>query len=232
MSYSGSKIARSAREELGKALASLQQDPNTPPDVMNLTQNVAQAVGALFEAEKATDERAGKAAIRTALGLLSQTMALLQEVRTDHKGVASSTSAFAAAMGKLHPLTVVPSMGPPGAPGVPAFPSGPRVDIEANVGATSETNFYVGFSGEVSEGGVFIATYNTLAVGTAVAIAVSLPGGFEFKVPGRVHFVRDPMDMMADSEPGMGVRFEGLSGANRELVLRFIQKRAPMFYDD
>ena len=30
----------------------------------------------------------------------------------------------------------------------------------------------------------------------------------------------------------MGVKFEQLSGEQRELVLRFIRKRAPMFYDD
>jgi len=259
MSYSGSGVARGAREELGKALASLQEDPNTPPDVMNVAQNIAQAVGALFDAEKATDERGGKGAVRNALGSLSQTMALLQDVRTSHAGVANATSSIAGAMSKLHPLTAVASIAPPplksvpaapvpSAPPVPRVPSaapvphkaasappaytGPRSDVEANVGATSETNFYVGFSGEIAEGGVFVATYNTLAVGAAVNVTVTLPGGFEFKVPGRVQFVRDPMDLMADSEPGMGVRFEQLPGDTRELVLRFIRKRAPMFYDD
>ena len=96
----------------------------------------------------------------------------------------------------------------------------------------SEDRQWETISGEIAEGGVFIATYNTLSVGSGVTLAITLPGGFEFKVPGRVHFVRDPMDLMADSEPGMGVRFEGLNGDNRELVLRFVRKRAPMFYDD
>ncbi len=244
MSYPGSDIARGAREELGKALASLQQDPKTPADVMTLVQNIAQAVGALFDAEKAGDARSGKTAVRTALGLLSQTMALLQELRTKHKGVSQATAAIAAAMSKLHPLTIVPSMAAPPGPNwalnnpprihsaPPPLPTGPRADVEANVGATSETNFYVGFSGEISEGGVFVATYNTLAVGSAVHLHITLPGGFEFKVPGRVHFVRDPMDLMADSEPGMGLRFEQLAGEQRELVLRFVRKRPPMFYDD
>ncbi|MDB4976294.1 MAG: hypothetical protein JWN48_4635 [Myxococcaceae bacterium] len=30
----------------------------------------------------------------------------------------------------------------------------------------------------------------------------------------------------------MGVKFEQLPSDNRELVLRFVRKRAPMFYDD
>jgi uncharacterized protein (TIGR02266 family) len=230
MSYSGANAAKVAREELGKALASLQEDPNTPNDVMNVAQNIAQAVGALFDAEKASDERLGKGAVRMALGSLSQTMALLQDVKSAHRGVNTATATIAGAMAKLHPLTSIPSMVPP--PPVPAVDNRPRQDVEANVGASSETNFYVGFSGEIAEGGVFVATYNVLEVGAGVTLCVSLPGGFEFRVPGRVHFVRDPMDMAAESDPGMGVRFESLPADSRELVLRFIRKRAPMFYDD
>ncbi|MDB4986162.1 MAG: Signal recognition particle receptor protein FtsY, partial [Myxococcaceae bacterium] len=224
------------------ALATLQEDPRTPPDVMGVAQNIAQAVGALFDAEQAKDERAGKTCIRNALGSLSQTMALLQDLKSGHRGVIAATASIAGAMSKLHPLTVVPSMAPgPGrmssippahAPHVPAAPGARRANVEANVGVSSETNFYVGFSGEIAEGGVFVATYATLEVGSLVAVTVTLPGGYEFRVPGYVHFVRDPMDMTDESEPGMGVKFEQLPSDNRELVLRFVRKRAPMFYDD
>lgn len=238
MSYSGAQVARGAREELGKALASLQDDPHTPADVMNVAQNIAQAVGALFEAEKTVDERTGRTAVRTALGSLSQTMALLQDVKTDHRGVGLATATIAGAMGKLHPLAAVPSVAPHRAPSNPppsrpaAIAAGPRQAVEGNVGASSETNFYVGFSGEIAEGGVFVATYSVLDPGSLVKITVTLPGGYEFTSPGYVHFVRDPMDMGDDAEPGMGVKFESLTSEARELVLRFIRKRAPMFYDD
>lgn len=251
MSYSGAQVARGAREELGKALATLQEDPNTPQDVMSVAQNIAQAVGALFEAEKAADEKQGKAAVRAALGSLSQTMALLQDVKSAHQGVGVATATIAGAMSKLHPLTAAPSIAPgrppsappaaghshghhaiPAAPAGPAIALGPRELVEANLGASSETNFYVGFSGEISEGGVFVATYNTLDVGSLVTVHLSLPGGFEFKVPGHVHFVRDPMDMSDEAEPGMGLKFEALQADHRELILRFVRKRAPMFYDD
>ncbi|HVZ36048.1 MAG TPA: PilZ domain-containing protein [Polyangiaceae bacterium] len=236
MSYSGALIARSAREELGKALATLQEDPRTPPDVMGVAQNIAQAVGALFDAESAKDDRSGKNCVRSALGSLSQTMALLQDLKSGHRGVVAATATIASAMSKLHPLTAVPSIAPPRIPSVPPGGApvalGRRAEIEANVGASSETNFYVGFSGEIAEGGVFVATYNTLDVGSLVSVTVTLPGGYEFRVPGYVHFVRDPMDMSDDSEPGMGVRFEQLQGEHRELILRFIRKRAPMFFDD
>jgi uncharacterized protein (TIGR02266 family) len=215
----------------------LQEDPRTPPDVMSVAQNIAHAVGALFDAEQAPDDRAGKLCVRNALGSLSQTMALLQDVKSGHRGVIAATASIAGAMSRLHPLTAVPSTAPPRSMPPPAAAGAPvalgrRTDVEANVGASSETNFYVGFSGEIAEGGVFVATYNTLEVGSLATLTVTLPGGYEFRVPGQVHFVRDPMDMSDDSEPGMGVKFEQLASEHRDLILRFVRKRAPMFYDD
>lgn len=276
MTYSGAAQASSAREELGKALEALQQDPNIPDDVMAVAQNIAQAVGALFEAEKASSEPDGKASVKAALGNLSQTLALLQDVKSEHNGVDVATQAIAQTMSKLYPLTTVPSrMAPaptdpdktiedpkvPKAAGVPAeaksfseppaqaeaydpqrasmpkvapTPQGDREKIEANIGATTESNFFVGFSGEISQGGVFLATYEVLPKDSSVNVLVTLPGNFEFRTDGWVRFVRDPFDLNSDdgAEPGMGIQFENLPPEARELVLRFIRKRPPMFYDD
>ncbi len=116
---------------------------------------------------------------------------------------------------------------PPPAP----IPSGVRQPVEANLGATTQSNFYVGFSGEIAHGGVFLATYEALPKDTSVSMLVTLPGGFEFECDGYVRFVRDPMDFMSESEPGMGIQFEGLADEARNLVLRFIRKRPPIFYD-
>jgi uncharacterized protein (TIGR02266 family) len=279
MSYSGAARAKEAREALGKALAALQKDANIPEDVLAVAQNIAAAVGALFEAERSSSDVDGKACIRNALGSLSQTLALLQDVRGEHQGIREATEVIARSMSALYPLTTVPSKTPP-PPSVPApvqpigrasQPSMPRVSgppspapspspspapislvsqsrapaaqsapismegrtkMEANIGATTESNFYVGFSGEVAEGGVFLATYETYPKGTPLDLTVTLPGGFEIRVAGRVRFVRDPMDLSSDAEPGMGIQFEQISAESRELVLRFIRKRPPMFYDD
>jgi uncharacterized protein (TIGR02266 family) len=116
---------------------------------------------------------------------------------------------------------------PPPAP----VPTGARRSVEANLGATTQSNFYVGFTGEIAHGGVFLATYEALPKDTSVSMLVTLPGGFEFECDGYVRFVRDPMDFMSESEPGMGIQFEDLSDDARNLVLRFIRKRPPIFYD-
>lgn len=232
MGYSGAREAKSARESLGEALGALQQDPNLPDDVMAVASNVAQAVNSLFEAERASTEPDGRSSARAALGSLSQTLALLQDVRQGHPGVTRATEIIAKTMSTLHPLTRA-SMSPsqqsmPAAAG----DTGTRTQLEANIGATTESNFFVGFSGEISEGGVFLGTYEVLPLGTAVDLLVTLPGGFETRIDGRVAFARDPLDFSADAHPGMGIRFDALAQDQRDLILRFIRKRAPMFYDD
>lgn len=251
-SYSGASKAKEAREALGRALAALQEDPNIPPDVLAVAQNIAQAVGALFEAERASSEPDGKACVKNALGSLSQTLALLQDVRESHGGIQTATETIARAMSLLFPLTTAPTRYPPAAPEPAPMPLVPqaapvpeparqdapyraqvvREHVEANLGATTESNFYVGFSGEISQGGVFVSTYNILPKGTPVRVLITLPGNLSTEIDGTVRFVRDPMDMSSESEPGMGIAFDGLEKDSRELILRFIRKRPPMFYDE
>lgn len=250
MTYGGAAKAAESRQLLGDALEALQQDPNIPDDVLNVAQNIAKAVGALFEAEHASSDLDGKASVKHAMGSLSQTLALLQDVKSQHSGIELATRTLASVMQKLYPLAQAPTVRPAAPDAAPAravIPQAARVPsaaptrevttdrtarerFEANVGATTESNFFVGFSGDIGEGGVFVATYTTLPIGTPVEVLVTLPGGFEKTILGSIRFVRDPMDM--DSEPGIGVRFERLEQEARELILRFIRKRAPLFYDD
>lgn len=267
MGYSSAGEARRAREALGEALEALQEDAEIPEEALGIAQNVAKSVGALFEAEYASTEPDGKTCVRNALGTLSQTLALLQDVKTEHPGVQRATERIADVISILFPLTNKPSVRPEeragegrvrgsvrvgdrgsvragveesARPGVIAtsmlpppapIPSGARRRVEANLGATTQSNFYVGFSGEIAHGGVFLATYEALPKDTSVSMLVTLPGGFEFECDGYVRFVRDPMDSTSESEPGMGIQFEGLPDEARDLVLRFIRKRPPIFYD-
>src|SRR5512139_2517159 len=114
MTYIGASATAQSRESLGILLESLQRDPNIPSDVLAVTENIARAVGALFEAERASSDVDGKASVRHAMGSLSQTMALLQEVRSQHPGISTATKALAEVMGKLYPLSQMPSVRPGG----------------------------------------------------------------------------------------------------------------------
>jgi len=317
MGYSSAGEARQAREALGKALEALQKDADIPKEVLGIAQNIARSVGALFEAEYASTEVDGKTCVKSALGTLSQTLALLQDVKSEHTGIQTATESIADVISILFPLINKPSVrpessssaapprtiptsapppssappssrpvsnpqsvAPPSKPPsirppssrppsirpasnrpvsnrplssrpssarpvsrVPApiptsmlpppapIPMGDRRRIEANLGATTQSNFYVGFSGEIAHGGVFLATYETLPKDTSVTMLVTLPGGLEFECDGYVRFVRDPLDFASESEPGIGIQFEDLSDDARDLVLRFVGKRPPIFYD-
>jgi hypothetical protein len=112
MVYAGAAQAAESRKLLGSALEALQKDPNIPKDVLAIAENIAGAVGALFEAEKATSDLDGKASVKHAMGSLSQTMALLQDVKISHAGITEATNALAQVMSKLYPLAQVPTMRP------------------------------------------------------------------------------------------------------------------------
>jgi hypothetical protein len=285
MSYSGAVTTRAARERLSQALGALQTEANIPDDVIAIAAEVAQSVGALFEAERAASEGEGQATVKRAMSYLTQTLTLLQAVRSSHPGVDRATEAIASVMGLLYPLSVAsltqaspadatrklatqpspvaaaPRAEPepqrsapvaeqprpraePAAPkaGVAYAPrdvplevppkSGAAAAVEANIGATTESNFYMGFSGQVADGGVFLATYDVLPRGSWANLLVTLPGGFEFRCEAWVRFVRDPLDFSSGAEPGMGLQFGALSEEAKELILRFIRKRPPLFFDE
>ena len=104
-----------------------------------------------------------------------------------------------------------------------------RARIETAVDLQSESNFFAGLSEDLSDGGLFIATYSLLAIGTQVTVTFTLPDDRKVTTSARVVWLRETRD--GGASPGMGVRFEGLSGADQEAILEFLSSRAPLFYD-
>jgi len=141
------------------------------------------------------------------------------------------------------PVAAAPVSAPPiaSAPPVSGSPSsgeatkGPesrrenRATVEIEVGIGSESNFYVGFTENLSGGGVFVATYMKKEIGARIEVALSFPDGEELRVPGVVRWLREASH---DGWPGLGVQFDGLTPAVEAKVRKFIALREPMFYDD
>jgi uncharacterized protein (TIGR02266 family) len=108
---------------------------------------------------------------------------------------------------------------------------GVRVDAEFDIGFQSESNFYTGFSENISEGGVFVATYEKRKIGEQLAVRFTLPGiDTPIEATAQVMWAREG-DEASGTKPGYGLQFVQLSDQAQELVMRFIKKRAPMFYD-
>jgi uncharacterized protein (TIGR02266 family) len=106
----------------------------------------------------------------------------------------------------------------------------PRVEMEVEVDFHTDSNFYTGFTEDISEGGLFIATYQLKPIGTMVAFELSLNGQI-VRAVGEVRWVRDVREESHGVRPGMGLRFTQLEDADREVITAFLRERTPLFYD-
>lgn len=104
----------------------------------------------------------------------------------------------------------------------------PRRKLQVGIGLHSDSQIFVGFSEDLSDGGVFVATQQRLPPGAPVVLDLELPTGARLSCHGRVAWVREGCDQ---HRPGLGVAFQELSQADREAILAFTRERAPLFYD-
>lgn len=105
----------------------------------------------------------------------------------------------------------------------------PRAFVETEVDLHTESTFFTGLSEDVSRGGLFVATYQLLPVGTDIELSFSLPGEQRVRAHGRVVWLREVRD--GGVSPGMGIAFHGLDPEDEEAVKGFLVERPPAFYD-
>ncbi len=108
----------------------------------------------------------------------------------------------------------------------------PRVALCAEISLGSDHNFFTGFTNDISDGGVFVATVNLMPIGTQVDLAFSLPGGPRIEGKGEVRWVREFDDRNPDAFPGMGIRFTDLPLPDVTAIHGFTQQREPMFFPE
>ncbi len=107
-----------------------------------------------------------------------------------------------------------------------------RAPLTVEVTLESENNFYTGITGDVSEGGVFIATYTAPPVGATVELVLSLPHSTEvFDVRGVVRWVR-PLDACGHGlVPGCGIQWTEISHEALSAIHAFVQGRDTIFFE-
>jgi len=110
--------------------------------------------------------------------------------------------------------------------------SGARIPLQTQVDLSSDSNVFTGFSTNLGEGGVFVATVNLLPVGTQVDLTFTLPGNAKVSVHGEVRWTRELDDRTPEVFPGVGVRFVELSPQAAQALHRFVAEREPLFYPD
>ncbi|RKH60035.1 TIGR02266 family protein [Corallococcus interemptor] len=107
-----------------------------------------------------------------------------------------------------------------------------RVRMHTAIDTRSDSNFFTGFSMDISEGGIFIATVEAVPRGTPVELDFTLPGGRPLTVNGVVRWARDGNDRTPDLMPGVGVQFTTLPPEVAHAISSFVATRDPMFYPD
>ena len=100
---------------------------------------------------------------------------------------------------------------------------------EFEVEFVDDTHFTAGISSDMSEGGLFVATYHTLPVGSAVAVAFDLPSGHRVESRGEVRWARETE--IGESRPGLGIAFTELSGTSLAHVIDFCRGKPPLCFE-
>ena len=106
-----------------------------------------------------------------------------------------------------------------------------RISLQVELHLASDSHFFSGLSGDISEGGVFVSTYRALAQGSLVDLEFSLPGSEQpLHARGEVRWHRDATPQ--GPPPGVGISFDELSDDDRNAIHRFCTMRPPLYYDD
>ena len=106
-----------------------------------------------------------------------------------------------------------------------------RINVEFEVTLTGPHIFFTGFTMDISEGGVFVATHQIFPIGTEFKLHMII-GEDTLEIDSKVIWVRgEDGANISGHEPGMGLKFMVLDERALAIVSAFIKKREPLFYD-
>jgi uncharacterized protein (TIGR02266 family) len=213
---------RALASGLSAAVASLfQAEIGEPEAVLHRLEHAAERLGRVLQA---LHEPPLADALDRAGPLVARTLAVLHPARVElARELASSEESEVSAHPQRGESPAARSDSPlsrgAGEGAVPAAierRSGRRVRLEAAIGAQSGARFLPGELGDVSSGGVFVATSEPLPVGERVTVALVLPDAHRIVVEAVVSWVRGPHV----AGEGMALRFVSLSAADAEAIAR------------
>jgi uncharacterized protein (TIGR02266 family) len=104
-----------------------------------------------------------------------------------------------------------------------------RRGCEFEVAFLGDSHLIAGLSQDISEGGVFVATYQQVEIGSAVTLGLELPSG-RVEVQGVVRWTRPELED-CEQRPGFGVAFSDLSPEALAALREFCRSEPPRYYD-
>lgn len=240
------RVARDARTDIAGALRILQgqSEPRTAT-IENIAKRMSQAVGALYALELAPDDASkihhGVGEAVRALGLANNR---LREIMESGGAREDAALVVARVLATLFPIAEAAASIPFGHESgewdPPAIPlstkrivrvgdseppnrrGSERISLETTIGMHSESYFYSGRGQDLSDGGIFVATYAELPVGTPVTVSFLLPDGRPVNTPGIVRWTREARET---SGPGVGVAFDPLPNETLQAIREIVSGR-------
>jgi uncharacterized protein (TIGR02266 family) len=241
MSYSNRMIhpAKEAREHIMAALEACQADPSLADMLESLTHHLAQAQAQLFSASKMPEESpASLDMMSRAMEYLAQGLKVLQDVMGGGVAVTTASESIAMALKSIYPAVEAAKEHAKKRSSLPASPVASersdtaRVIVNTMLNLSTDHQFYNGFSENIEEGGIFVATFDPKPKNSKVIVNFKLPGGRPVTTRGIVHFVREYNPLAPEMAPGMGVKFTDLLPSDKAAIEEYLKQREPMFYDD
>jgi len=235
--------AQQAKDSLSVLLGRVQDIRDPSLDLESLSAAIAHAVRHLYAVETSVpDEAAHSSNIVSAMDNCRKALQALQDLKSEDPVILEASSVIARVLAMLYPISRVqqkqkkdPGRPPSivhGAVSKDARRSHQRIRIEADIGVQSESNFFTGFTEDISRGGMFVATYDIRPVGSQVSLSFTLPSGHLVVAEGVVRWVREYNDANPEMYPGMGVQFTDLNTDDNRAIQQFFTQRAPLFYEE
>ncbi|MBN2715533.1 MAG: TIGR02266 family protein [Deltaproteobacteria bacterium] len=238
-----------AREALGNALGLIQDINVSHFDLGKVTSLLATSVRSLFEAQE--QQLTKPAPLKSAMKNLRDILQMMQNVDSGDARLQAATTTIARILAILFPVykeLTKPAVAPTGTGAArapqkssaaqPMQPppddrrSTPRKLMEVDLGGQSDSNFFTGFTTDISSGGLFVATYDAPQIGHLVNLNFRLPSGPVMSIDGEVCWCREYNEMTPDTPPGVGVRFLHLSADDAQNINAYMKHVQPMFFDE
>ncbi len=108
-----------------------------------------------------------------------------------------------------------------------------RYTFEVEVSASSNHVFFTGFTENISAGGLFLQTYQTMPLGSTFEIQLTIPGEQEpFQLQCEVRWLREYNELWPHMQTGMGIRFIGLTPEQERSLNACLAHMHTLFYED
>ncbi|MBN2725195.1 MAG: PilZ domain-containing protein [Deltaproteobacteria bacterium] len=108
-----------------------------------------------------------------------------------------------------------------------------RIKWVVEVNIKSSHTFFTGLTNDISEGGLFVNTYDLQELGSILDVDIILPGMEEsVRLRTEVVWVKPPREMGgSDLQVGMGLKLIDPSPELSRAIKKYIRRHEPMFYD-